>query len=138
MTHDEIMKLEAGRELDALVAEKVMGYTPVKVTEYPAYDDNRNWVDIGDYVIYPEGVAFCTRVKDYSTDISAAWQVMEKIESLDNVQGVGLRGGEYYWKQYSLRWNFWVNNNGMYPEVDVYGETAPLAICRAALMAVQA
>jgi hypothetical protein len=69
MTRDDILAMEPGRELDALVAEKVMGWKD----ERPQYDQcmvvNEN---VG-------GMLGPIRVFAPSTDISAAWEVVEKM-----------------------------------------------------------
>lgn len=73
----DIDKLEAGRELDILVAEKVMG---LKLSDGPFTK--------GDY--YP--VTECREhggkpmlhyhpIPDYSTDIAAAWEVLKEIST---------------------------------------------------------
>ena len=67
MTRDEIMMMKAGRELDALVAEKVMGF-PVK---------------IGDITGEPYHAQFGYSMPNYSTDIAAAWEVLEKFTDVD-------------------------------------------------------
>lgn len=110
MTRDEILNMPAGRELDALIAEKVMG---LKV-DYEF-----------DEVLEPR-VPFLVDKYDewgylpnYSTDIAAAWQVVERFEShctMNNVHGI--------WECYLP--DFAIGKD----------KTAPLAICRAALLAV--
>lgn len=98
MTRDEIMQMEAGPELDAFVAEKVMGVKPevtpivsnnggksacavVDVWSGPfrSERDLRVWLDeqqagglLGGYKI--EGWRTYPR---YSTSIAAAWEVMQ-------------------------------------------------------------
>lgn len=59
--------MEAGRELDALVAEKIMGWS--------------NCHREGDWGYFgrPFGGPTDFRIPNYSTDISAAWEVMEKM-----------------------------------------------------------
>jgi hypothetical protein len=102
MTRDEILKMEAGREMDALVAEKIF---------------NGQWL----YKNIPENLP------KFSASISAAWEVVERLIkhnplSLDylvdenNVLG-------------------WQANFRMGYNV-AFAPTAPLAICRAALLAV--
>ena len=59
MTRDEIMKLE-GRELDAAVAEKVMGWDTSKIAWRPFYISS--WQP--------------------SENIADAWQVVEKIPNI--------------------------------------------------------
>lgn len=58
MTRDEILKLEAGSELDALVAEKV-----------------KEWTIPGGFALWIDNNT--TRVFRPSTDIAAAWEVFE-------------------------------------------------------------
>ena len=71
MTRDEILKLEAGRELDALVAEKVMG---LLVTNHGTAKIIYGKVEVDG----KEHVTF-SPVRPYSTDIAAAWEVVEKM-----------------------------------------------------------
>ena len=119
MTHDEIMKLEAGRELDTLVAERVMGW---KLKSH-------KWIDgetrLGDF---PEdkketGTSY-RRVLKYTTDISAAWEVVEKMNS---------EGFAFYilWTT-GIPWAMFDKDSSM--EYSAEADTAPLAICRAALL----
>lgn len=61
--------MKAGRELDVLVAEKVMGYIMID-TEAMSPHNSSNGFTLD--VILP--------LPDYSTDISAAWQVVEKFD----------------------------------------------------------
>jgi len=99
----DVNSMPAGPELDALVAEKVMGYT--------------SW-------------AF--GVPRYSTSLEAAWEVVEKMKPV--------------WKHFNLSYGPYLVVNGglrdgwqMEPiwgsPICGYGETAPLAICRAAIKA---
>jgi hypothetical protein len=109
--------MSAGRELDALVAKKVMESVPCdkwrQFTDYPVL-----WVkntgECNHTGCYPsqEGPPY------YSTSIAAAWEVVEK-----------------------MRFNVWClcgSWEAGYPLGPVRGNasTAPLAICRAALKAV--
>ncbi len=84
--------LEAGRDLDALVAEKVMGETCLFTA--PAY----------------------------STDIAAAWQVVDKLHALSFYLEVGSAG--------------WMARFANISATEASAATAPLAICLAALKAV--
>ncbi len=115
--------MKAGRELDALVAEKVMG-----------------WSDVGEITIgmtvyvaghRPEGEQ--TVVPSYSTDIAAAWTVVERMRELG-------------WR---MLLENWVSSDDAYAaffhpqdryrygnHIGVTDDTAPVAICRAALRAV--
>ena len=119
-------KLESGRELDDLVAEKVMGYR----------------IPVQESLIGNEW----SPIPHYSTDIAAAWQVIEKltsqnagpdkacIEAIINTPKYPgwptyVRDGE---EEHQDEWCVeWVDG---IDTIDVaFGKTAPLAICRAAL-----
>lgn len=132
-----------GRELDALIAEKVMGYTrgvdSFTLTSYrtPQYP---NGVPVEQDVLRPHdpdsGPDLCLEdefwsVTPYSTDIAAAWTVVEKIKTL-KIEGVFLI--EYTPhnknKQWACGWDNYGDFNGS------FGMTPPLAICLAALKAV--
>lgn len=106
MTREQILAMQPGRELDALVAEKVMGLT------------NFYWLS-GERFYGPEYQH--NRLSDYSTDISAAWEVVDKIGSV-KVLGPTIQG-EWYSSVLGNR------------KVGVWAKTAPEAICKAALIA---
>lgn len=79
--------MNAGRELDALVAEKVMGLTPKPVT---VIDGRGTRSDIGttrDYTL-PDGrpAREAKQIPAYSTDIAAAWTIVDTLrDSKDDV-----------------------------------------------------
>lgn len=109
---DEIAEpLPAGRELDALVAAKVMGWQP-----------NPGWLTAERHI------------PSYSTDIAVAWQIAEAMRLAAIPEEEWASGG---WRAAQEPFNA----PGWY-ERDVndweWAETAPLAICRAALKAVGA
>ena len=108
--------MNAGRELDALVAEKVMGWVW-------GIDDERL-----QYLV-PAG-AQLTRppLPHYSTLIADAWQVVEKIGFMN------LAFGDTSDQHPNVTVRFWGEKAGQscYVEAD----TAPEAICLAALKAV--
>lgn len=103
------------RERDALVAEKVMGWSFVEV------DGKKIWAN-----------NLCTMIRTmilspypFSTDIQFAWQVMEKSKEWGGMFIHVLQGG--------------VDVETVRPDtgeiIRVYAPTAPEAICRAALRA---
>ena len=141
LTADSIDELAAGRELDALVAEHVEGWTwdPWKGGNriervLMAPKPTTVMLFVGAYVLAGE-LVITDNLPHYSTDIAAAWQVVEAMH------GRGLR--------YAIKGYFegvashgcifddenWVDSNPLYKAV---AETVPLAICRAALKAVLA
>ncbi len=79
MTLEEIDKMPAGRELDALIAKHVFGFKPYK---------SRNPFDITDRTEYmmvemgsSKGLTDVEELKEYSTNLSDAWLVVEKLLS---------------------------------------------------------
>lgn len=98
MTKEEIISMEPGRELDVLVAKHVFEYDVHSLLGFK-YDPNADYEC--NYVIdeppddCPEewkpftGQIITERVKDYSTDISAAWEVVEKCGKLTKQSDVG-------------------------------------------------
>lgn len=97
------------RKIDALVAQHVTGWTLARKTDAKLFHANVDWSEV---------------LPKYSTDISAAWEVVEKMNA---------RHDDYtfeIWKRGTLNWyasfitdtEFWA-----------MGETAPLAISYAAL-----
>lgn len=118
MQAGRVLGMNAGRELDAMVAEKVFGWEPA----VNPWGDGRN---IGWNLppCIPNELERRTWSRDplpYSTDISAAWQVVEKI-------GLGIQPcGD--------GWVCGIPGNRSKPSV--LGASAPLAICLAAMKAV--
>jgi len=111
MTRDEIENMSSGREMDALIAERVLG---LKVDyEFEGFGGLRvpSLVDKYDEWGY---------LPDYSTDISAVWQVIEKLKEHKPLLN---------YDPYSKKWYMCFNGAPFYS-----AETAPLAICRAALL----
>jgi hypothetical protein len=125
MTFDE---MPAGREMDALVAETVMGcrYIP----------DYHRWE-------LPNG-RWSIDLPEYSTDITAAWQVVERMISTGALRGSGdvvlyyvNNDGSYYDHVGGAHWYCALQAYEDGPEYDfdadgAIADTAPLAICRAA------
>jgi len=112
----QVDEMEAGRELDALVAERVMGAVP-------AHTPGDWMVAVGAPPYYRFGGSV-RGLPDYSTNIAAAWQVVERMseQALPCVMHDGqMWVGEFYCITYSHT---------------AYAHTAPLAICRVALKAV--
>jgi hypothetical protein len=120
----QVPSRDAGRALDALIAEEVMGIAVVRGSHRHHF-----YLPDSDEEVAP-----------YSTDIAAAWLVVERMRMSvvrsddgwyaivpEDIQHGSLRGTAY--PTITL-----VNPEGKYPEP---AETAPLAICRAALAAVE-
>src|SRR5690625_1056203 len=125
LTRDEILSIQ-GRELDTLVAEHVMGFK----FEVDKVKGLSRWVGYGAYgEAHTPPMAWKKweyRVPPYSKDISAAWEVAEKFHQFTVMRS---RGWE---KQYYCC--IWVGITG--EQWSATAKTAPLAICRASLLAV--
>lgn len=106
MTKEEILAMEAGAILDATVAEQVMGI--------------QGWFQ------YSDGLK--PKAYRYSTDISAAWQVVEK-----------MKGNRQFMCELINRTAGWSDFNHKYELNDwlcsFLERLNPEAICKAALLA---
>jgi len=137
MTRDEILNMPAGREMDALIAEKVMGWN---ILTKP--DGYRYWADTdGEFAcgVPPEEGYF----EDEEDLHLLKWHPSESILWAWDVVEV-LRGK--FWSTTITQWDHsrktvvtceYRSGRGehkapLYADAD----TAPLAICRAALLAV--
>jgi hypothetical protein len=116
--------MNPGRELDALIAEKVMG---IKMPAIPI-----NGATYQEWAAISKASHEAVSPPCYSTEIAAAWQVVEKIK--DMVKGTDgtfkIQWCEPVWICYWDHEDF-LSNPG-YAQAD----TAPHAICLAALKAV--
>jgi hypothetical protein len=150
VTREEILALPAGPELDALVAERVMGWTFFRSKhDYwivnhgseaesceEGYSHRRPKYDSETGKKLRESLWWedCTHVPPYSTDIASAWEVVEKLEAAGSRVGITLCGDG---RRYLL-----LGEDG--PCISLFGgpccpldHKAPLSelICRAALLA---
>jgi hypothetical protein len=125
---------EAGRELDALVATKIMGIAPI-----PWGDETPCPVCL-EPMRYCGARSRCSRCSEwrygpyleYSSDIAAAWEVVEKMVETGrlHLDRLGFDGEE---------WRCWMSPDAEGATYFVgQAETAPLAICLVALKAVEA
>lgn len=115
-----------GRDLDALVAETIMGWRHTPHDDWPPMWRIQDHVYRDEWVS-PDGVSLGPwAVPAYSSDITAAWQVVQKFDS------------------YHMRWNAYDKEHEAHlihyhPEQSGYGfdkESPMVAICLAALHAV--
>lgn len=114
--------MKAGRELDALVAEKVFGLP--KKYNYP--DSSLCVPRTPTLAEVSRGFRDLSGTPCYSTDITAAWLVVEKMHfhyTYLTLQVIAVRVGAKF-------------DGTHFPEMDmIWADTAPLAICKAALKA---
>lgn len=151
LTRDAVSALPAGRELDALVAERVMGWTRLDVrpscwppavsltcielgprfgTTVPPYAGPW-WLPPG--VTAERGPVNGVGFPEYSTDIAAAWTVLETVQrrSACLASVTKFRDGAHGCIVESNRDGERLGKETAYARAD----TAPLAICRTALLA---
>lgn len=129
-------EMNAGRQLDALIAEKVMGWKWADAKYYgwkqfSNYPPEIESVSTTKLLVPPDGPD--RLIPGYSTEIAAAWEVVEKVRALPEAQGWGVMVGALpsgtfqCWLKYRDCENTDINERAA---------TAPLAICLAALKAV--
>lgn len=117
------MHLRPGRELDELIAEKVMGYSMCEKPWPNSTEIYRSWVS-------PEGMHAGFDLPHYSTDIAAAWRVVEELSPKIIV-------GPSPWVlgKYVATWGACDSYADCFDWLEA--DTAPHAICLAALKAVE-
>lgn len=128
MNRDEILAMPAGRGMDALIAEKVMGNS-----EYyyycPHFDDKGRMLSF----------CSCPELPRFSTDIAAVWLLAEKLGFVIGPEWSGgfdsVRVGWCVYRDWiSAAADTWSNDADAHSLA--MAPTAPLAICRASLIAV--
>lgn len=107
MNREEILAMEPGRELDAFVAEKIMGWTKFGVRED------------GSHCGWNAPYGYSSSLIGYSQIISAAWEVFVKF-------------GHYARIETNHSGGYIALING----ITAYAQHAPEAICKAALLAI--
>jgi Phage ABA sandwich domain len=137
---------EAGRDLDKLIAEKVFG---IKRVFRPCDVKDRDGLGYGeDYHYIPSGKPPRTHMIDarpvppFSTNIAAAWLVVEKMFERWNEDD---RPAEHYWQFVDCYPSGWradvMTPNFAQPDTVFLFETSlflPTAICKAALKCIAA
>lgn len=132
--------MKAGRELDALIAEKVMGWEVLtdeleiaKREGTPDLVDPQRWHRRKVWFKGNEKMACeeCGTLPAYSTNITDAWEVVERLVSTPGPNG------DHHSVQvdYSGDAVVVIDENEDW-QVSAIADTAPLAICLAALKAV--
>lgn len=125
------------REIDALVAEHVMGWVSTAAGELLS---PQQAIRVRDGEAVFDTIEIPPR---YSTDIKAAWEVVEKMRG-ERPQCADSYIAPYYWQlaeYYQGGWEVGFGNHIPYegfsfdPTLSARAETAPMAICLAALKA---
>ncbi|OMF54697.1 hypothetical protein BK138_16195 [Paenibacillus rhizosphaerae] len=110
LSREDILRMKPGRELDAKVALAVMGFKEITVVGSHYFTDP---ID--------------TSLKSYSSDISAAWEVVEKMRT-KHKQYITIIDNPHL--SYDVR--FSEDKSAAFVRLS----SLPHAICRAALLAV--
>jgi hypothetical protein len=148
VTSEQIDALVAGRELDALVAEKVMGYKPCPIdisawdVELPddpdVYPFFFEWKHSSGVVVYHWGPKPAKPERQFapSRALTTAWGVVEKVALPFDLCNTLMQAGETKNGQIPVRieWRARFLVHDRY--VNSISATVPLAICRAALKVV--
>lgn len=131
-------ELQAGRELDALVAEEVMGWirtTGIDMSGTKEYDPKRiitGWTFAVHLENQDTAVYFLDEhIPHYSTDITAAWEVWTKLPYPKQLFQLAQN-------EYTCFCGGDMTPGGVDYEWTATAETAPHAICLAALEAIGA
>lgn len=134
MTHPTLLQLVADkkfREIDALVAKHVMGWPPASCHAYwHDPDASLTGEPKGRTLSWSEPTASGQELElpHYSTDISAAWEVVEWLRARDFIFEVSFRTSSDVWEV-----QIWEQDG----DIEVTRvDTAPIAICLAALKTV--
>lgn len=126
MKRNYIKNLPAGKEIDALIAEKVMGFT-ISETDLGG--------NPGKFITFNNGATqICYSVLNYSLNISSAWDVVEKMQ--DKFSFVLSYDDPPSDDEHKWSCEFFYKGDPAYIDHEVYAPTAPLAICRVALLCV--
>lgn len=108
--------MEPERELDSEIAEKVFGCHPVNDGDYLCQCSDSS----------PHGQPGLENIHEYSTDISAAWEVVEKTNDTFSLEN------KHEWEC-----DRFDGFKACFGGACAIAETAPHAICLAALKAVE-
>jgi hypothetical protein len=136
MNRDEILSMPEGREMDVLIFDRVFGKTAHIISENDEWEftGDRDWLSTGQaYFIDKEDNGNAYELLRYSSNVFAAWKVVEEMckrkyryEIGGNFAGLGNNYAAFDDQD-------WADRNPLYKS---YGVDVPLAICRAALLAV--
>ncbi len=126
MKRDKILKMPAGREMNELFEFRVMGYSKLPLPAVPTWQKPS-----------AEGLQVHFDLPNYSGDIAAAWEVVERLRTVDEYicpqiywdDNDGLEPGEWV-----VEFNRYAKTKNDYRHTEAVAPTAPLAISRAALL----
>lgn len=145
----DFTELPPGRELDALVAEKVMGQVPCSGWRYASLGSAGGPVAMGTaceheagrcYPAYGStGVDAVEGPLRYSTDIAAAWAIVDHLLTTKVADKFDVSYDGAFWDAHFLQTRQTDTPGALCEYRNVYAEakTAAYAICRAALKAIK-
>jgi len=150
MTKEEILAMEAGEELDELVARQIMEQVPCDGWK-PISFGMAGGMALQKTCSHEDGKCYPTQVisqlggivggcPQYSSEIKVAWKVVEKVCNWNNgdamltLKGQGKNPTPLEDDDTGEWWEATIGDNSG-REWQVEGKTAPEAICKAALMA---
>lgn len=126
--------MNPGIELDKLIAEKVMGWTEVEIVQVVSGGPQLQGVKHGTIASQHTSYKPKLTIPKYSTDIAAAWEVVEKLES------------QYYFDirqvapsndQVRVEYLIHVSDRSLKVIAEVFSKTAQRGICLAALKVIE-
>ncbi|AIQ29341.1 hypothetical protein P40081_15170 [Paenibacillus sp. FSL P4-0081] len=119
LTREEILSRSPGREMDRWIQEHVF---KVDLSGF-------HWARVGNSMFKnTDGAVTWVDIPDYSSDISAAWEVADKLKISIIPQSLSAPDNLKYLAR--AEWDFRQN------EIDVFAATAPEAISKVALLMV--
>jgi len=136
---------DAGRELDALVAEHVMGWAPIKVINGRPIAEGWTGFYDGKWLVWTERPEPTEEGESHpwrpSTDIAAAWQVVEKMQQhgfwCQMRTPFDVPGGKWYDKYWAGFTPHGMSGWNGTPDNWTQADTLLIAICHAALEALE-
>ena len=134
MNKEEILAMEAGKELDHLVATKVMGWTEWRRHGLFGLFTRDFWVE--PIAFQPPLWMLPQQVSTWhpSTDLPTAWQVVEEMSKLGYNMSLLHRSSKLYPDYWDCEFRPKGSRKPPAYEWVYHQETAPLAICKAALL----
>lgn len=128
---------DAGRLLDAEVAERVMGYSWYSFEDGGVFTYLTKWMNTERETMIArrrDGTLDSYHGREYSTDIASAFLVVEAMQA--QVWGITIQN----WSHYGEKWWTVVFRSHPLgpPPVEAKADSLPLAICLAALAALEA
>ena len=121
----EIIQLSAGREIDVLVAEQIMGWQIE--TDEPKLESLQRYFSLDEHPQWwraPEG-GWYSDPPSYSSDIATAWQIVERMNS---------RGQFLFLSQNSEGFKVDFDELRTFSPDNISEKSGALAICKAALL----